>query len=66
MYHCVCMHVVCVCVTQYVSIIIWVVGDQYYSYSLCILTITWFSIITSALETHANMKRLASIAYFQW
>jgi cation-transporting ATPase 13A3/4/5 len=28
------------------------------------MVITWFSIITSAMETHSNAKRLAAIAYF--
>jgi magnesium-transporting ATPase (P-type) len=51
-------------VFQYFSIIIWVAGDQYYTYAVCILVITWFSIITSAIETHQNMKRLADIAHF--
>jgi hypothetical protein len=51
-------------VFQYFSIIIWVAGDQYYTYAVCILVITWFSIITSAVETHQNMKRLADIAHF--
>jgi len=49
---------------QYFSIIVWIVGDQYYSYSVCIFVITWFSIISSAVEAHRNMKRLAAIAYF--
>jgi hypothetical protein len=31
---------------------------------VCILAITWFSIITNALETHRNMKRLAGIAHY--
>jgi cation-transporting ATPase 13A3/4/5 len=51
-------------VFQYFSIIIWVAGDQYYTYAVCIMVITWFSIITSAIETHQNMKRLADIAHF--
>lgn len=51
-------------VFQYFSIIIWVVGDNYYTYAVCIFVITWFSIITSAVETHQNMKRLADIAHF--
>lgn len=49
---------------QYFSIIIWIVGDQYYSYSVCIAVITWFSIISAAVEAHQNMKRLAEIAHF--
>lgn len=52
-------------VFQYFSIFIWIVGDQYYTYSVCILLITWFSIITTAVEAHRNMKRLAGIAYYQ-
>lgn len=39
-------------------------GDQYYSYSVCIAVITWFSIISAAVEAHQNMKRLAEIAHF--
>lgn len=31
---------------------------------MCIAVITWFSIITSALEAHSNMRRLARIALF--
>ncbi len=42
----------------------WVVGDAYWTYAVCIFAITWFSIITSAAEAHSNMKRLADIAYF--
>lgn len=49
-------------VFQYFSILIWVAGDAYYTYAICIGIITWFSIITSAVETHQNMKRLADIA----
>jgi cation-transporting ATPase 13A3/4/5 len=26
---------------QYFSILVWVLGDQYYSYSICIAIITW-------------------------
>lgn len=51
-------------VFQYFSILIWVAGDAYYTYAICIGLITWFSIITSAVETHQNMKRLADIAQF--
>lgn len=51
-------------VFQYFSIIIWVAGDAYYTYAICIGLITWFSIVTSAYETHQNMKRLADIAHF--
>lgn len=51
-------------VFQYFSIIIWVAGDSYITYAVCIFAITWFSIITSALETHANARRLADIAHF--
>lgn len=51
-------------VFQYFSIIIWVVGDQYYIYAVCIFLITAFSIITSSLETHQNMKRLAELAHY--
>lgn len=47
---------------QYFSILVWVLGDQYYSYSICIALITWFSIISSAVETHANMARLSEVA----
>ncbi|KXZ43114.1 hypothetical protein GPECTOR_102g67 [Gonium pectorale] len=50
---------------QYFSILIWIVGDQYYSYSVCIAVITWFSIISAAVEAYQNMKRLADIAHFQ-
>jgi hypothetical protein len=31
---------------------------------VCILAITWFSIITNALETHRNMVRLKGIAHY--
>lgn len=51
---------------QYASILIWIFGDQYYSYSACIFIITWFSIISSAVEAHSNMKRLADIAQYSW
>eukprot|EP00775_Hariotina_reticulata_P010483 gene10483-10642_t len=51
-------------VFQYFSIVVWVAGDAYYTYSVCIFLMTWFSIITSAVETHNNMKRLADIAHF--
>lgn len=49
---------------QYCSIFIWVVGDAYYTYSVCIFSITWFSIISAAVEAHQNLKRLSNIAYF--
>ncbi|GIL56505.1 hypothetical protein Vafri_11862 [Volvox africanus] len=52
-------------VFQYFSILIWVVGDAYYSYAVCIFVITWFSIISAAVEAHNNMKRLADIAHFE-
>ena len=52
-------------VFQYFSIVVWVWGDQYYSYSVCIFVITWFSIITSAVESYRNRKRLADIAHFE-
>ncbi|EFJ40236.1 hypothetical protein VOLCADRAFT_108270 [Volvox carteri f. nagariensis] len=52
-------------VFQYFSILIWVVGDNYYSYAVCIFVITWFSIISAAVEAHNNMKRLAEIAHFE-
>lgn len=42
----------------------WVAGDAYWTYAICIFAITWFSIITSAVEAHSNMRRLADIAYF--
>jgi cation-transporting ATPase 13A3/4/5 len=51
-------------VFQYFSVIIWVAGDQYYVYAVCIFLITWFSIVTSALETHSNMARLAELAHY--
>jgi cation-transporting ATPase 13A3/4/5 len=51
-------------VFQYFSVVIWVAGDQYYIYAVCIFLITWFSIITSAVETHRNMKRLAELAHY--
>ncbi|KIZ00480.1 hypothetical protein MNEG_7481 [Monoraphidium neglectum] len=51
-------------VFQYFSIVVWVAGDNYWTYAICIFVITWFSIITSAVEAHSNMKRLADIAYF--
>jgi cation-transporting ATPase 13A3/4/5 len=51
-------------VFQYFSILVWVAGDQYYTYAVCIFVITWFSIITGAVETHQNMKRLAQVAQF--
>jgi cation-transporting ATPase 13A3/4/5 len=51
-------------VFQYFSVIIWVAGDQYYIYAVCIFLITWFSIITSAIETHNNMRRLAELAHY--
>jgi hypothetical protein len=50
--------------TQYFSIVVWVAGDAYWTYAVCIFAITWFSIITSAVEAHSNMRRLADIAYF--
>ncbi|GFR50065.1 hypothetical protein Agub_g12207, partial [Astrephomene gubernaculifera] len=52
-------------VFQYFSILIWVVGDDYYSYAVCIAAITWFSIISAAVEAHRNMRRLADIAHFE-
>ncbi|KAG2425624.1 hypothetical protein HYH02_014997 [Chlamydomonas schloesseri] len=52
-------------VFQYFSILIWIVGDAYYSYAVCIAVITWFSIISAAYEAHQNMKRLAEIAHFE-
>jgi magnesium-transporting ATPase (P-type) len=51
-------------VFQYFSVIIWVAGDQYYIYAVCIFLITWFSIITSAIETHNNKRRLAELAHY--
>ena len=51
---------------QYASILIWVLGDQYYSYSVCIFVITAVSITSSAWETHQNARRLADMAYFSW
>lgn len=51
-------------VFQYFSVIIWIAGDEYYVYAVCIFLITWFSIITSAVETHRNMKRLAELAHY--
>jgi len=51
-------------VFQYFSVIIWMAGDAYYTYAVCIFLITWFSIITSAIETHRNMKRLAELAHY--
>jgi hypothetical protein len=41
-----------------------VVGDQYYTYAVCIMVITWFSIITESVEAHSNAKRLAEIAHY--
>ncbi|KAG2500541.1 hypothetical protein HYH03_001317 [Edaphochlamys debaryana] len=52
-------------VFQYFSILIWIVGDAYYSYAVCIAAITWFSIVSAAVEAHRNMKRLADIAHFE-
>jgi hypothetical protein len=43
---------------------VWIIGDSYYIFSVCIMAITWFSIITNALETHRNMRRLAGIAHY--
>lgn len=51
-------------VFQYFSVIIWVAGDQYYIYAVCIFLITAFSIITTSMETHQNMKRLAQLAHY--
>lgn len=51
-------------VFQYFSVVIWVAGDQYYIYAVCIFLITAFSIITSSVETHQNMKRLAELAHY--
>lgn len=51
-------------VFQYFSVVIWMAGDAYYTYAVCIFLITWFSIITSAIETHRNMKRLAELAHY--
>lgn len=51
-------------VFQYFSVVIWIAGDQYYTYAVCIFLITWFSIITSAVEAHRNMKRLAELAHY--
>jgi cation-transporting ATPase 13A3/4/5 len=51
-------------VFQYFSVVIWVAGDQYYVYAVCIMLITWFSIVTSAVETHQNMRRLAELAHY--
>ena len=45
------------------SLRIW--ADQYYTYSVCIFVITWFSIITSAVESYRNRRRLADIAHFE-
>jgi hypothetical protein len=50
---------------KYFSILVWVVGDAYWTYAVCIFVITWFSIVTSAVEAHNNMRRLADIAYFE-
>lgn len=33
--------------------------------AICIAVITWFSIVSAALETHRNMRRLADIAHFE-
>ena len=49
-------------VFQYTSILIWAVCDQYYAYSVCIALISAFSIISSAIETHRNSRRLADLA----
>lgn len=49
-------------VFQYASVVIWAVCDQYYAYSVCILLISLFSIISSAVETHRNSKRLSDLA----
>lgn len=52
-------------VFQYFSVVVWVVGDAYWTYAVCIMAITWFSIVTGAVEAHSNMKRLARIAHFE-
>lgn len=52
-------------VFQYFSVLVWIVGEAYYTYSTCIFVITAFSIISSAIETHHNMQRLSGIAYFK-
>ena len=49
-------------VFQYASVVIWAVCDQYYAYSVCILVISLFSIVSSAVETHRNSKRLSDLA----
>eukprot|EP00201_Polytomella_parva_P017069 CAMPEP_0175055658 /NCGR_PEP_ID=MMETSP0052_2-20121109/10211_1 /TAXON_ID=51329 ORGANISM="Polytomella parva, Strain SAG 63-3" /NCGR_SAMPLE_ID=MMETSP0052_2 /ASSEMBLY_ACC=CAM_ASM_000194 /LENGTH=628 /DNA_ID=CAMNT_0016320545 /DNA_START=102 /DNA_END=1984 /DNA_ORIENTATION=+ len=49
-------------VFQYFSVLLWMIFEAYYSYSICILVVTWFSIISGALETFRNRQRLAEIA----
>jgi hypothetical protein len=50
-------------VFQYFAVLVWLV-EAYFTFSAVILAITWFSIITNALEAHRNMERLARIAHY--
>lgn len=51
-------------VFQYFSVLVWIFGDNYYSYAVCIMLITWFSIISEAVQERSNMLRLAKVAQY--
>jgi hypothetical protein len=44
-------------ILQYFSVLIWTVGDQYYSYSVCIMVITWFSIIRRVSHLYTTWQK---------
>jgi cation-transporting ATPase 13A3/4/5 len=50
-------------VFQYASVLIWCL-EAYYSYSLIIVAITMFSILTTVYQTYRYRKRLAALAHY--
>lgn len=50
-------------VFQYVSVAIWCL-EAYYSYSLIIISITMFSILTTVFQTYRYRQRLAALAHY--
>ena len=52
--------------TQFAAVLLWIFVLKYYIYSACIALMTGFSIVSSAVEAHRNMRRLADIACFRW
>ena len=50
-------------VFQYASVLIWCL-EAYYSYSIIIMAITLFSIITTVVQAYRYRKRLAALAHY--